>query len=208
MRGHPEQNADPTVGVKSWRVGTSSWRGAIGVLLVVALAGCGSRVSPDPGGDRAAVATREALSTDPAHRPGVLLPSAAPSAPHSMTPVPLSVRPSPTTSPNFGSKHNNGNVKLALSATCVSPGSWLIVTITTPPKAALAMVVGYSDDEAHGAMLTGEADASGNYVWRVAVEPTVPEGVARVLVSATGANGSQEGGGTADKTFHVSRSGC
>jgi hypothetical protein len=114
-------------------------------------------------------------------------------------------QPTASASPNLGAKHNNGSVKLGLSASCVSPGSLLVVTITAPPKAGLGMVIGYSDHQAHGAMLTGETDGAGKYVWRVPVDPTVPEGDARVLVSATGPNWSQEGGGTADKIFRVAR---
>lgn len=118
------------------------------------------------------------------------------------------MQPNASASPSYGPKHNNGVVKLALSAECVTPGSLLVVTITGPAKAGLGMVIGYSDHQAHGAMLTGETDGAGKYTWRVPVDPTVPEGEARVLVSATGPNWSQEGGGTADKVFRVAKSGC
>lgn len=116
--------------------------------------------------------------------------------------------PQSTASPDYGPQHNNGVVKIELSATCVKPGDLLVITFRTPPKAGLGMVIGYSDNQAHGAMLTGESDANGVYVWRVVVEPTVPEGDAKVLVSSTGPNFEREGGGTADAVFRVARGGC
>lgn len=179
------------------------------VLLVLFGAGCGSRVAPDSGDEPVAAGqtTASDVPADPASQPGAdpVSDSGSPSDSGGATP---SAQPSAIPSPDFGPKHNNGTVKLALSATCVAPGSVLVVTITAPPKAGLGMVIGYSDHQAHGAMLTGETDASGRYVWRVPVDPTVPDGDARVLVTATGANWEQEGGGTADKLFRVARFGC
>lgn len=181
-------------------------------LLVPLLVGCGSRAVPEGGGEPVAVASstsaggasESAVPTDGASG----LPTTGAGESASPTASVPAIQPSSSASPNFGPKHNNGVVKLALSAECVTPGSLLVVTITAPAKAGLGMVIGYSDHQAHGAMLTGETDAGGRYTWRVPVDPTVPEGDARVLVSATGPNWSQEGGGTADKVFRVVKSGC
>jgi hypothetical protein len=182
------------------------------MMLVVFLAGCGSRVAPDADGARVAdaPASEIAATEDSTGEPGVEQPATAPSTsgPPSGDATAPAVKPRASASPKFGPKHNNGVVKLALSARCVTPGSLLVVTITGPAKAGLGMVIGYSDHQAHGAMLTGETDAAGRYTWRVPVDPTVPEGDARVLVSATGPNWSQDGGGTADAVFRVAKTGC
>jgi len=184
-------------------------------LAVLALCGllsaCGSRVSPGQD-ERTVVVDQTAQASDaPADSGAAADPQATSADGSTVAPTPAdgtSDRPSARPSPKLGSKHNNGKVKLDLSAGCVAPGSVLVVTITAPPKAGLGMVIGFADSQAHGAMLTGESDAEGRYVWRVPVDPTVPEGDARVLVSATGPNWSQEGGGTADKVFRVAKAGC
>lgn len=183
------------------------------VLLGTALllAGCGPRVAPDQLADAAATPSGEptlaadqgvAATAEPA--PGASASGQAAVPPGSDAPEP----PAPSASPDFGPKHNTGVVRIELSATCVKPGDILVVTFRTPPKAGLGMVIGYSDNQAHGAMLTGESDANGLYVWRVPVDPTVPDGDAKVLVSSTGPNWEREGGGSADKSFRVTRGGC
>lgn len=188
---------------------TMRGRMASALLCALLVAGCGSRVAPNPDADTVAAASTESSDApaDPSAVPSVEpVPRGAEAAP-SRGPAPAT-SPAAGAPPKVGRRHNTGVVKLALSAACVTPGSLLVVTITAPPKAGLGMVIGYSDNQAHGAMLTGETDGSGRYVWRVPVDPTVPEGDARVLVSATGPNWSQEGGGTADTVFRVSRTGC
>lgn len=181
------------------------------LALLLVTVGCGARVEPGP-----AVALQESAAPDggvgitdasPTGAPEAVPGEGATSAPveaESSAPPP----PQPDASPDYGPKHNNGVVRIELSATCVKPGDLLVITFRTPPKAGLGMVIGYSDHQPHGAMLTGESDANGVYVWRVPVDPTVPEGEATVLVTSTGANWEQEGGGTADAKFTVSRAGC
>ena len=195
--------------------GTDVKRVGIAALLALLLVtvGCGARVEPGP-----AVALQETAA--PVDGDGVTDPSqagpldgtaadgqgatSAPVEAQSSAPPP----PQPGASPDYGPKHNNGVVRIELSATCVKPGDLLVITFRTPPKAGLGMIIGYSDNQPHGAMLTGESDANGVYVWRVPVDPTVPDGQATVLVTSTGANWEQEGGGTADAKFQVARGGC
>lgn len=180
--------------------------------LVLASTGCGPRFAPDelvrggasPTADVIATSTDAPIGHSPLEAPGA--PGSQAAASES---APSSTQDSTSTpTPRYGPRHNNGVVRIELSATCVKPGDLLIVTLRTPPKAGLGMVIGYSDHQAHGALLTGESDANGVYVWRVLVEPTVPEGKATVLVTSTGPNWSSEGGGTGDAPFEVSRSGC
>lgn len=181
---------------------------AVGIFALLLTAGCGPRVAPQQ-----VAAAQETGAPPAAEASSTPVPGAAasvepgPVTSESATPA-ATESPSSRPSPSYGPQHNNGVIRIELSATCVRPGDLLVITFRTPPKAGLGMVIGYSDRQAHGAMLTGESDANGVYVWRVPVEPTVPDGEATVLVTSTGANWEQEGGGTADKVFRVSRSGC
>lgn len=179
-------------------------------VLLLATAACGPRVAPEglAAAQETASPTGSAVETeptqpDPAQDPGTPATPGHPGDPDATTEA-----PEPTASPDYGPKHNNGAVKIELSATCVKPGDLLVITFRTPPKAGLGMIIGYSDNQAHGAMLTGESDANGVYVWRVVVEPTVPDGDAKVLVTSTGPDWESEGGGTADAVFRVARGGC
>lgn len=180
---------------------------ALSALLMFTV-GCGARVEPGP-----AVAFQETPAPGDGGgtaAPGA--PEAAPAVEEGPTSAPVEAQPSaaPSSQPaaEYGPQHNNGIVRIELSATCVQPGDLLVVTFRTPPKAGLGMIIGYSDNQPHGAMLTGQSDASGVYVWRVPVAPSVPDGEATVLVTSSGANFKQEGGGSADKKFRVARGGC
>lgn len=179
-------------------------------LLLLGTAACGPRVAPE--GLAAAEATvpvpTAPVETGAAVDPGAPATPGAPGATEASTDGPATEAPPPTASPDYGPQHNNGVIRIELSATCVKPGDLLVITFRTPPKAGLGMIIGYSDNQAHGAMLTGESDANGVYVWRVVVEPTVPDGDAKVLVTSTGPNWEREGGGTADAVFRVARGGC
>lgn len=181
--------------------------------LLLWTAGCGPRVAPE----RVSAAEFTAgpadtvdapVSTPSAGTSGAPATSATSEGAESPSTDGATEAPSSKPSPRYGAKHNNGAVRIELSATCVRPGDLLVITFRTPPKAGLGMVIGYSDNQAHGAMLTGESDANGVYVWRVPIDPTVPEGDAKVLVTSTGPNWEQEGGGTADAVFRVARGGC
>lgn len=186
----------------------------LAALLLLAAA-CGPRVAPQPIAANSEMVATDAAATDgpvaPAD-PGAPQPTAAGQAPAAPAAPDAGASPgAPAASPrplSTGPQHNNGVVRIELSAACVTPGSLLVVTLRTPPKAGLGMLVAYADNQTHGAMLTGESDANGVYVWRVPVDPSVPEGEAKVLVSATGPNWSKDGGGSADKPFRVSRRGC
>lgn len=186
-------------------------RYAVFLSMVLLVAGCGPRVAPDQLADAAAtpsgqpsLAADQGVATTAEPAPGASAEGQATVPPGSEAPE----APAPSPSPVYGPKHNNGVVRIELSATCVKPGDILVVTFRTPPKAGLGMVIGYSDNQAHGAMLTGDSDANGVYVWRVPIDPTVPDGPAKVLVTSTGPNWEREGGGSADKTFKVARGGC
>lgn len=176
--------------------------------LALLATACGPRFAPDElvAADATPAVVALAPSEQPSQEPSALGQGPA-SAPATESGAPQATPPVGR-SPDYGSQHNNGAVRIELSATCVRPGDVLVITLRTPPRAGLGMVIGYSDNQPHGAMLTGESDAEGVYVWRVAVEPTVPDGPATVLVTSTGPNWEQEGGGTADRKFTVSPSGC
>lgn len=186
----------------SWR---RAARAAVSLLAVIGLAGCGARVAPG----QPQFSTRAALASPSAGQPPAPFRGSPGVLPEGSTVVARQASPSPgpRQAPGLGSRHNNGVVRVTLSATCVAPGDLLIVTLSAPPKAGLGMVIGYADNQPHGAMNTGESDSTGAYVWRVPVAPTVPDGQARVLVTSTGANWKGEGG-TADAVFMVARSGC
>ena len=186
------------------------WIAAGVCALVLAVTGCGPRVAPEQmvGAQETGVAALAPEDASPTPAPGAEATS-EPQPGSDGTGAPAATQaPSASPAPSYGPKHNNGAVRIELSATCVKPGDLLVITFRTPPKAGLGMIIGYSDNQAHGAMLTGESDANGVYVWRVPIDPTVPDGDAKVLVTSTGPNWQQEGGGTADAVFRVARAGC
>lgn len=90
---------------------------------------------------------------------------------------------------------------------CVRPGSAFEVRMISPPRARLSMIIGYSDDQPHGAMGFGDADAQGLFVWSVVAPADVPPGQAKVLVGMQAEDGGDSG--SAAVPFEVARSrGC
>jgi hypothetical protein len=184
--------------------------GLLLVVLVLALSACGQKTAPDAGpGQGEAVAATPAPGEQPtqgappnAAAPGeVASPGeGAPAQPDGERPTPG--QPSPAQSPDFGEKHNTGLLKITLSATCVTRTTTMKALLQGPEKAGVAAVVGYSDNQAHGAMITGESDASGRFEWVFLVAPDVPLGEARLLAQTTGPNWEGESG-TADAVFRV-----
>lgn len=194
------------------------WAAALTLVLVTALAGCGARVAP--GGTAAQNRASEGVTgeSDAESSAVTVQPGAGPAEIASTSPPPptgetaaadASEQPTPDPWDGPMPAHHNTVAKIALSAACVRPGDLLTVTITGPPSAGVAAVIGFSDGQSHGATIFGETDPTGRYVWRVLIEPTVPAGKARALASVTGPNRSSEGGGSADKPFQVADlSGC
>lgn len=189
-------------------------RGAALVAVFVLTAGCGPRDVPADPSAEVPRGTAAASSTPAgADGPSAVDPSRAPTADATGTASEPSVAagsksPRPTVTSGYGPQHNNGAVRISLSDDCVSPGSVLVITIAASRRAGLGMVVAFSDGDPHGAMHAGGADDAGRFVWRVPIAPTVPDGEARVLVTATGPDGEQEGGGTTDEVFRVDRADC
>lgn len=192
------------------RASTVTRQAAAGALLCLVLlsTGCGSRVVPGSTLSAAAPTPSDLAATGGA----LTLPS--PSAPHTTSqsePSPAAaqqpqglVLPEPTY--DHERRHNTGMVTITLSAACVEPGDVLVVTTQGPAKATVSAVIAFPDMDPHGAMIVAESDEAGRYVWNVPIEPTVPPGEAKVLVSSSGPNGSSEGG-SAEKTFQVAHGG-
>lgn len=184
------------------------------VTLAVVTACSGQRGSGGTGGSADFAADPSPTRTAPgsaAPDPGAA--AAGESSPGSSTassqdPVTSASEDTAGTAGSSPRNHNNGVVRLRLSARCVLRGQTLTVSISAPSDSVMAMVIGYSDGRAHTAMGTAHADARGEYVWRVVVEPTVPPGEATALVQATGPRGSREGGGSASETFRVAETVC
>lgn len=189
----------------------------LAALLALLAAACGSRVPLDeasPGVAQVAAAQSPAPeaggvadeSSAPGHQPDAEDEDEAPDAlPGSVGGAAEDgVGDSPIEPvPAENSRRNNGAVTIELSATCVTRGQVLTITFQAPPQAGMGMVIGFSDNRPHGAMHTGESDDSGRFVWRVPIAPTVPNGPAKVTVTSTGPDWSQEGGGSADAEFQV-----
>lgn len=184
------------------------WGGVLlSAALVAALSGCGSRAAPGPvAQDSAEVAAQSTPVPDPGGRAGVAAPGSS---------VPMGEAGAAKDGGTDGDEQpppgammsqpplNDGTVTITLSAQCVRIGDVLTVTIVGPPKGGLGAVVAFADHQAHGAMATGETDANGRYVWRVPIEPTVPEGKATAIATVSGPKWAQEGGGRATRDFHV-----
>jgi hypothetical protein len=77
-----------------------------------------------------------------------------------------------------------------VTPTCVRRGQILNVEIWTVSRAALALIIGYSDGQPHGAMHIDDAREDGTYTWRVLVAPDVPLGKGKVLISSSNGNES------------------
>lgn len=180
----------------------------LGAALVAALSGCGSRATPGPvAQDDAEVATAEPTAVPgPDGQAGATTPG--PSIPVEQTGTAQNEAANGDEQPPPGAMMsqpplNDGTVTITLSAQCVRIGDVLTVTIMGPPEGGLGAVVAFADHQSHGAMATGETDADGRYVWRVPIEPTVPEGKATAIATVSGPNWSREGGGRATRDFHV-----
>jgi hypothetical protein len=79
---------------------------------------------------------------------------------------------------------------VTVTPACVKRGEILTVRIWTVSRAALGLIVGYSDGQPHGAMHIDDAREDGTYVWKVLVAPDVPPGSGKVLISSSNGNES------------------
>lgn len=102
----------------------------------------------------------------------------------------------------------NRVLNVTLSALCVRRGDLLVVRLEGPPRAGISIVIGFSDNQAHGALFTGESDDAGRFDWHVPIAPTVPPGPAKLLASTTGPDWEREGGGSAQGAFTVAEGSC
>lgn len=102
----------------------------------------------------------------------------------------------------------NRMFRVELSRSCVTRGDLLVVRLEGPPRAGISMVIGFSDNQAHGALFTGESDDAGRFDWHVPIAPTVPPGPAKLLASSTGPDWEREGGGSAQEAFTVAEERC
>ena len=178
---------------------------ALVLMLVIAVAGCGSRVQMEPLAD---VAGGRGSDIEPVEMPG---PAAAASDDGSAGASDMAVSGTATPVPTAlaslqGTFPPNHNTVLKVKLTprdCVTHGSVLLVTLKGPALGYVSMIIAFADYHSHGAMNVGQADVTGTYVWRVPIEPTIPEGAARLLAGSSGPNGDKEGGGSADATFMV-----
>lgn len=84
-----------------------------------------------------------------------------------------------------------------LSATvapsCAVANQPFAVTITSTPRASLALAVSFADDQTHGLMTFAEADEAGRFTWQLVAPADVPTGPATVLVASRDADGRDTG---------------
>lgn len=93
------------------------------------------------------------------------------------------------------------DVSAAMSSACWQRGVETVVTITTEPHAALAMLIAYADARTYDQQRLGTADAQGRFVWRVIPATDAPDGAGRLLVSAASPDGKR--GAAADAPFEL-----
>lgn len=203
-RGKRGKAGERVMGVGDYLMGRRAM-GALVLTLAILSAGCGSRVARVSENVPAALSDATEVSSDDALDGGLPTPDA--NATDGPTPTSGSSdspgEPTPSKSPDFGPKHNNGVIRVTLSSRCVTRGTLMLATLKGPPKAGIGAIVGYSDNQPHGAMITGETNDAGIFEWRFPVAPTAPLGEAKLLATATGANWDNEGGGTTDEVFRV-----
>lgn len=173
----------------------------IAALLLSWVAGCGSRVVWEPATVVAAAESGGGTGTVTAPPSVEAAPSVARSAEPRTSARAEAPTPSPSPEVDMGPQHNDGRVKITLSATCATPGTPMVATIQVKPKSGLGLTVAYADYRNHGAMAVGETP-TGRYEWRFVVAPDAPVGKAVVLVSATDGDAGPHGG-TADRPFLV-----
>jgi hypothetical protein len=86
-------------------------------------------------------------------------------------------------------------VTATMSATCVTRGMPVNVTVKTRPQASLAGAVEYADEDAHGNYAIGSADGTGTWRWPFVVSTEAPIGRAVLGVSAQDRTPTDDGNG-------------
>lgn len=88
-----------------------------------------------------------------------------------------------------------------MSTDCWQRGQEVVITITTEPQAALAMLIAYEDARTYGQQRLGTTDAEGRFIWRVIPATDAPDGEGNFLVSASSSDGRR--GNSDSRTFEL-----
>lgn len=171
-----------------------TWAAAAVMAAALAIVGCsagaapGGRGSPSPGAGTASPTVPGSPNA------GTGIPSTSTSG------RPGTAASTPPVSPTAGATVANNDFRLEIDApSCARQGGVLPVTIRTEPEADVALIIAFSDGDAHEAYKLGTANKQGEFSSQLPIPPAAPRGPAKLLATV----GKELKGNTGEKPFTV-----